>query len=351
MYDYFVSLGWNCLIASTMGKYGIRSSSGPFDWVWSDLELVLQCMDNDFKNFLERNNINFDVSKPTYFEDKIYKIQFFHDVKYNFEAEYEKIYQKYLRRISRFQRMTKCKTCFIRLVKNEAEMSYISKNADYILNIIKRNNRENNIIFLIPKFLGGAIPFQSFWISIYDYSVYWGDGTRDIFEMNKKLVAWLNENMDVVKAKDNLLYNRRRENIINQRLTQQELISRITLLQDRLSIVSEKYHRMLEIENADFDNKLTESIVIYGIGDIGKALYKKIKTKCKVEAFLDLYIQETEFDGIPIMRPNERNSMVDKLIIIVPMYDFDKIEDMLQRLYGSNNRIVSLDEFCQNKDK
>ena len=135
-------------------------------------------------------------------------------------------------------------------------------------------------------------------------------------------------------------------------MTQQSLISRISMLQDKISAMREKYYRLLMVENAEFDGiMMPESIIIYGVGDIGKIFYEKIKTRYKVECFLDSYSQETEYDGIPVIRPDKKANMVGKMIVVVPVYDYDKIAEMLEKLYGSTNSIVSLNEFCRNAEK
>ena len=48
----FISLGYYCGTAASMSKLGIRNSSGPFDWYTSELIGVLECLENDFSDFL-----------------------------------------------------------------------------------------------------------------------------------------------------------------------------------------------------------------------------------------------------------------------------------------------------------
>ena len=51
-YDYAISLGWFCGVASGMRMTGIRSSSSPFDWIYSDFPAVLKHIDDNFSDFL-----------------------------------------------------------------------------------------------------------------------------------------------------------------------------------------------------------------------------------------------------------------------------------------------------------
>ena len=68
MFEKFISLGWYCGTAAAMSKLGIRSFSGPFDWYQSDFSGVLNCLDNDFDDFLEKKNlVQLDIQQFTTF--------------------------------------------------------------------------------------------------------------------------------------------------------------------------------------------------------------------------------------------------------------------------------------------
>lgn len=69
MFENFISLGYYCGVAASMSKLGIRSCSGPFDWYISEFQGVLECIENDFGDFLDVNNLEV-VSNGTAFEDK-----------------------------------------------------------------------------------------------------------------------------------------------------------------------------------------------------------------------------------------------------------------------------------------
>lgn len=58
MFDNFISLGPWCATAASMSKHGLRSWSGPFDWVLTPcFESVLNLIENDFEDFLLRENL------------------------------------------------------------------------------------------------------------------------------------------------------------------------------------------------------------------------------------------------------------------------------------------------------
>lgn len=150
-YDNCISLGWFCGTASSMEKYGLRSHSGPFDWYFSDFDSVLKVIETDFSDFMKRENLWFDDSNCRVFYDTKYGFHCSHDVAHNFEEEYPLIYQKYMRRAEQFKEDIKSPTCFIRTVKDESEISFIEKNRNYIYEVLRKENTDNNIIFLLNK--------------------------------------------------------------------------------------------------------------------------------------------------------------------------------------------------------
>ena len=148
-YKNCISLGWFCGVASSMSRYGLRNCAGPFDWYFSDLESVLKLIETDFNDFMARKNLSVDVDDPKVFNDKKYGFRCNHDIQNDFETEYEEIYQKYMRRADRFLQDTKEPTCFIRAVRSEQEILYIEENRNYIYDVVKRGNADNEIIFLL----------------------------------------------------------------------------------------------------------------------------------------------------------------------------------------------------------
>lgn len=348
-------------MASSIGKNGVRNCSGPFDWVWTDLEYLMKCIDNDFSDFLVKDNINYDVHNATVFEDTLYKIQFFHDVKHNLETEYEEIYKKYMRRIERFREMIADKACFFRLVKDQKELKYISENVDDINLILKRKNEDNRIIYLIPKFLTGCLEggdgpepkIQYFYIGLYDYALYGIDGMSDVLSMNANLSSWLAANMNMERKQENLLHEAYRQAEINQRLPQSVYVDHINLLQHKFNNIAEKYNKILLIERTEFaDSSKSKDIVIYGLGDVGKILYQKIKSR--VAFFMDSYIEDKEYEGIKIYSPADNmsslsNDMENRTIVVTPINEDDEINKMLNLCFKKTCNVISVDEFCMHK--
>jgi hypothetical protein len=50
-----VSLGTHCFTSGLLRRWGLRSSSGPFDWTFSSIGMVAHCVDDDFATFLDRS--------------------------------------------------------------------------------------------------------------------------------------------------------------------------------------------------------------------------------------------------------------------------------------------------------
>lgn len=148
-YENCISLGWFCGTASSMSRYGLRSHSGPFDWYFSDLESVLKLMETGFSDFMKRDHLYVDADNGRHFHDRKYGFLCNHDIEHDFETEYEKIYQKYMRRAEWFMQAVRKPTCFIRAVRSEQEVSYIEENRQYIYDIVKKDNADNEIIFLL----------------------------------------------------------------------------------------------------------------------------------------------------------------------------------------------------------
>lgn len=132
-----------------MSKFGLRSWSGVFDWlVTGNLQWVLYYMEKDFEGFLEKENLEIFPDNPKRFKDTSNEFLFLHE-EFLIGEEYEKIKGKYKKRIEKFIYETTRNTCFLRAVTSNAEIDYIKSNADYIDKIIKKNNSNNEIVFLI----------------------------------------------------------------------------------------------------------------------------------------------------------------------------------------------------------
>jgi len=170
LFDNYISLGYYCGVAASMSKIGVRSVSGPFDWyISSEFKGVMNCLENDFAEFLIKDNIEVTCAGMALVDTK-YSFHLGHEIKVSFEEEYKSIYAKYMRRINRFREQIRQKTCFIRAVYNVDELRYIQENQQYINDIIKRSNEDNEIVYVINKniFSNETIPCLFYLIGTYE---------------------------------------------------------------------------------------------------------------------------------------------------------------------------------------
>lgn len=50
-----ISLGFSCLVSYQLKEMGLKKASYPFDWIFSNEKVVIDCLENNFKNFLNRD--------------------------------------------------------------------------------------------------------------------------------------------------------------------------------------------------------------------------------------------------------------------------------------------------------
>ncbi|HKM03989.1 MAG TPA: DUF1796 family putative cysteine peptidase [Lachnospiraceae bacterium] len=209
MFDNFVSLGCFCGTASSMVKYGLRGFSGPFDWMISDFDGVVENMDKDFCDFLQKDNLQI-VSEESGIIDTKYGFYFKHDKISNFNEDFERVYDKYIRRIERFRIILKSKTCFIRVVIDQNEVSYISNNIDHINQVIKRGNSNNEIIFMIPEILSAPKNLTSYYIIDMDSYLDIINSQEELgslFDKNKEFITYCKNNYSEQLQKENIIFN------------------------------------------------------------------------------------------------------------------------------------------------
>lgn len=153
----YISLGYFCSVAIELEKLGLRSESSPFDWVISDFEGVIMAIQEHFSNFLDYEYLSQNKDNHAIYKNTKYNIKFFHDFdKYlPLLEQLPKVKEKYNRRISRFYKSIAEPTLFIRYISDEIisdgkseELTWIEKNYDQILALIKSFNKENDILFI-----------------------------------------------------------------------------------------------------------------------------------------------------------------------------------------------------------
>ena len=54
-FKYFVSLGERCYTSSLLKRNKLKKESYPFDWIFSNLDMILHCIFDNFETFLNKN--------------------------------------------------------------------------------------------------------------------------------------------------------------------------------------------------------------------------------------------------------------------------------------------------------
>ncbi len=126
----YIPFGNDCAIAYQLEKLGLRNISLPFDWIQSDLQCLIKCINDDFTHFCDKSSfimkntsVKFKIIQDNYSDGKLtdsirmlnftYGFHHLHDFKLNsdleitqnLEYEFKKFKEKYARRISRFKKL------------------------------------------------------------------------------------------------------------------------------------------------------------------------------------------------------------------------------------------------------
>lgn len=327
MFENFISLGWFCGTAASMSKYGLRSRSGPFDWYFSNFSGVLSCMENDFADFLDRNNLVLLDDRPGEFLDTKHGFHYNHEVTTCFEEDYGSIYEKYARRIEKFREMIKQKTCFIRAVRNNEELGYIQSNMCMIDRIVKQSNPENEIIYVVSskEVICGKLEFPFFIVDVIYDGASW-KRLRELFDKNTGLQQFCIRNFDENCRYRHMCFDLQKEN-------------------RRLESKAANYELMKHIDEMDLPERLiSQEIIIYGAEIVGKYLYQKIRCNCRVCCFVDQNVKEDSYDGVPIIGYDDFiRQECQGIPIIVTDYAYHDVQSILARAGKSN--IMSIDDF------
>lgn len=333
MFDYFISLGSACPVAASMQKYGLRSFSGPYDWlITPDFKGVLHYLETDFGDFLLQENLEkYRHQNQEGFLDKKTGIKFIHET-YNFEREYNKLKEKYDRRISRFLKASKSKVCYLRSIRNQEDVEYIKNNSDYIRDVIKKNNPDSELVLLYGN---DCVVYDKLPFYCYNTPGIWSGASwitlRSYFDHADDFLEFCASNYSSSNLMKNVVYDRMKSDLAEYRGV----------------VYERRYATLTKLLCTDFHNKKfwggESKIVIYGAGVIGCELYRKIRTFAHVVCFLDRDKAGTEFQGLKIMLPEEIQPNDNVKVIITVTYDFENIKNELLAFFHDEN-ICSLDE-------
>lgn len=186
-YMHVIPLGFFCSPTMEIDKIGLRDASYPFDWLISDMEGIVECLENDFHDFLNEKLLYQYRDYRQYYINTKYGFHFYHDFsKYkDLDSQLAAVKEKYSRRIERFKRNIQEPTLFIRYIENQKEMDYILNNYEKITSLLKAD--ENNDLILIAN-----AEIEAKELPVYKVDKDEGDTVaRSFLEKNKKLDTFL----------------------------------------------------------------------------------------------------------------------------------------------------------------
>lgn len=327
MFDYFISLGFTCPVASSMSKYGLRSFSGVFDWlITPDFGWVLHYIETDFKDFLLQENLERYDEYPLHFRDKQSGFRFLHET-VGFESRYGELKEKYDRRIGMFLEKTASRVCYLRSIAGSTELEYIKNNAEYIKHVIRKHNRNSEIVFLLVNDhmpVPAEFGFRYFRLPVTQCNTS-HTALRSYFDHADSFLDFCGENYNGKNIMKNMVFDFQKE-------------------KSHTDLVERRYQTLTALLSHDFSGaELPGKVMIYRAGIIGRELYKSIRSITLVSCFIDKYKAGSECEGIKVIPANEIPYEKDMKIIVSASYDFENIREELSGKYPKED-IISLDD-------
>ena len=102
IYYHACSLGPFCHAGSILKQLDVKKESYPFDWIYSNLDVIIHCIEDDFKTFLDKSYYKRekDITIHTYYTEKFKKCSFNHVTEMTDEK-----YEYFIRCVERFRKL------------------------------------------------------------------------------------------------------------------------------------------------------------------------------------------------------------------------------------------------------
>ena len=140
MIKYTCSLGTCCHSSNLLKMNNLKKESYPFDWIFSDHKMIINILENNFIEFLNKENY-VDINRNKKCGHKLYheKLFWHHNPRIN-----EDDYNYFIRCVERFKNLMKSDDMklFIYLVKD----THIINEIDFIENVETLNSKLNTFI-------------------------------------------------------------------------------------------------------------------------------------------------------------------------------------------------------------
>lgn len=172
MDNEFISLGDHCVISLYMKKFGLKSQSYPFDWIISNMDIVIDILENKFVTFIDN---------PVVYEEKLPTKKIF----YHHSIDKDKDYFK--RCVCRFQNLIDKNCTFYMSISHTGgdKITQLNKNHrkyshdDYLKLYRLLENYCKNCKLVIINIYNGTknLTVEQIDINIYIYNIYgklWG---------------------------------------------------------------------------------------------------------------------------------------------------------------------------------
>jgi hypothetical protein len=322
-YDNCVSLGWFCGTASSLSKLGLRSQSDPFDWYFSHYWAVLNQIENDFIDFMVKDNLEIQEDNDKVFKDIKYGFVCNHDIQNNFENEYELIRNKYIRRVERFRETIKHPTVFFRCIRDNEEVEYINHNWEYAEKLLKRFNKKNHIIYVYHSGLSNLTDrVQSYRLEINQYIGKTYD-MRHMFDTSQELLDICANLISFKKMQKNKEFD-------NKTNAQKAVGAYIN------KCIEENIDGIDNIILSSLGVSKNDGIYIWGAGKYGRSLVKYLSERnIKIKGIIDNNILtevDEKFDVIPFEKVN------DGAKIFIAVANKDANEDIVEQVMSRHNK-------------
>lgn len=265
-YDNCVSLGWFCGTASSLSKLGLRSHSGPFDWYFSHLWAVISQIDNGFRDFMVKENLEIVDKDVKVFRDIKYGFHCNHDVQSSFEEEYSIIYERYMRRANTFMKMIKHPTVFFRCIRDDDEIKYINDNWEYIEKLLKSFNSNNQIVYVCHSGIKGLTDK----VSVFELNIdrYIGKTyeMRHMFDNSEELLDYCASLLSIDQMQSNVAF----DNMMNSQKLVAEYVNKC---------VEENIDDIDTVILDSLNTKSEDGIFLWGAGKYGIALARYLSDR------------------------------------------------------------------------
>lgn len=293
-----ISLGWYCGTASSCSRLGLRSFSGPFDWILSDFEYVITMIDKEFDGFLLPENLRIDEDNAKCFYDIKNKFYFPHDISNDLNKDLSSIQLKYKKRISNF----------------------IEQNSQYIDSVIKKYNKKNKIIYNLLDNLEFSNDFKGEYYKLY-INDFWKDSIclRATFSKSKELIKFCNNILPSDIRVRNLQWDKVH-------------LSDITKSDEVMIMVDDKSKDLLQW----LKNRFKGSFYIWGSGKYGTILLKFLRENgFSIKGIIDNNSNKwnEKIDGIKII---PFNNICENESILIAIADSGAVNEIKNQVLKDN---------------